>query len=161
MLPLEADSFVKGGPSITHIFFVDNIILFRDATIHQMKVIHKCLSDFCNASGQKVNFEKSKMLVSRNVLHQLARSLSQVTEICLTSNLGKYLGDPLIHKRPTKETYQFILDITNRCLASWKANCLSFAGRVTLTKSVIQALPPYCMQTMLLPKGVCHQLEKS
>lgn len=45
-------------------------------------------------------------------------------------------------------------------LSSWKAQTLSLAGRVTLAKSVIQALPIYVMQSCLLPKGVCDDLDK-
>lgn len=100
------------------------------------------------------------MFVSKNVPHRLASSLSRVASIGLTSYLGRYLGVPLIHKKPMKETYQFILDRIQQRLSSWKASTLSFAGRVTLAKSVLQAFLPYCMQTMLLPKGVCNQLEK-
>lgn len=75
-------------------------------------------------------------------------------------DLGKYLGLPLLHKVPTRATYDFILDRTQRRLSAWKASTLSLAGRITLAKSVIAALPSYCMQTMLLPKGICEKLDQ-
>ncbi|KAJ1417011.1 Ribonuclease H-like superfamily [Sesbania bispinosa] len=42
----------------------------------------------------------------------------------------------------------------------WKADTLSFAGRLTLAQTVIAALPSYTMQSMLLPKGVCLRVER-
>lgn len=38
---------------------------------------------------------------------------------------------------------------------------LSFAGRVTLARSVLNTIPNYVMQTSILPKGVCEEIEKS
>lgn len=37
---------------------------------------------------------------------------------------------------------------------------LSFAGRVTLTKSVIQALPSYVMQSVYIPRFMCDEIDK-
>jgi hypothetical protein len=36
---------------------------------------------------------------------------------------------------------------------------LSFAGRGALIKAVAQAIPTYIMSSILIPKGVCDQLE--
>lgn len=37
---------------------------------------------------------------------------------------------------------------------------LSFAGRVTLTRSVIQALPSYVMQSAYIPRVICDEIDK-
>ncbi|KAJ1386665.1 hypothetical protein SESBI_40590 [Sesbania bispinosa] len=37
----------------------------------------------------------------------------------------------------------------------------TFEGRVTLVKSILSALPTYVKQTTLLPKAVCHDLERA
>lgn len=42
----------------------------------------------------------------------------------------------------------------------WKANSLSLAGRVTLVQSVLSSIPIYSMQTALLPRGICDEVEK-
>lgn len=120
----------------------------------------KCLNYFCEASSQKVSKPKSRLLKSNNVHRSEDREMSRVAGIWLTRDLGKYLGVPLLHKRPTRADFDFILERTMKRLSSWKASSLSLAGRVTLAKSVISAIPSYCMQTMLLPKGVCDVLDK-
>ncbi|KAL4332584.1 hypothetical protein GQ457_07G007270 [Hibiscus cannabinus] len=40
------------------------------------------------------------------------------------------------------------------------ASSLSLVGRITLAKSVLQAMPTYAMQTSYLPKSICDDLEK-
>jgi hypothetical protein len=46
-------------------------------------------------------------------------------------------------------------------LAGWKAKQLSFAGRITLAKSVIQATPIYPMMSTPIPKSCLQEIEKA
>lgn len=45
-------------------------------------------------------------------------------------------------------------------LAGWKAKLLSLAGRITLAKAVLSAIPIYAMQSTVIPKGICNEMEK-
>jgi ribonuclease HI len=45
-------------------------------------------------------------------------------------------------------------------LAGWKAKQLSLAGRITLAKSVIQAIPIYPMMSTPIPKSCLKEIEK-
>ncbi|XP_057444772.1 uncharacterized protein LOC130737018 [Lotus japonicus] len=150
----------KHGPPITHLFFADDLLLFGEAYPPQVNIMMKCLDEFSKASGQKVSKNKSHMFISPNVHRDEAHFLSRLAGIHLTSDLGKYLGVPLLHKAPTRATYNFILEKAQKRLSSWKASTLSLAGRVTLAKSVVASLPSYCMQTMLIPKSVCEKLDQ-
>lgn len=47
----------------------------------------------------------------------------------------------------------------NQRFSAWKDKTLSLEGRVTLTKSVLQALPTYGMQSCIVPKGVCDDID--
>jgi len=47
-----------------------------------------------------------------------------------------------------------------RKLASWKSNNISLAGRITLCKSALSTIPLYPMQSTILPKGICMEIEK-
>ena len=68
---------------------------------------------------------------------------------------------PLLHLRVNKTTYQSILAKMDMRLTGWNAAHLSFAGRVTLAQSVLQAMPIYAMKTTLLPSPVCYKIDKS
>lgn len=92
--------------------------------------------------------------------HNVVSELRNRSGFQLTSDLGKYLGVPLLHRRTNKETFNHLLERTQQRLSTWRAETLSFAGHVTLAQSVVAALPTYTMQTTLLPKYVCTKLER-
>lgn len=68
---------------------------------------------------------------------------------------------PIIHSRVNKLTYQGILDKVNQHLLRWNAIHLSLAGRITLTQSVIQAIPIYAMQTTRIPFGIREKIDQA
>jgi len=78
----------------------------------------------------------------------------------VVNDLDKYLGVPLLHKRVTKGTYQYLIHKVQQKLSGWKAKTLSLAARVTLVKAVFSALPMYFMQLLLISKGICKEMEK-
>ncbi|KAK5840215.1 hypothetical protein PVK06_009102 [Gossypium arboreum] len=69
-------------------------------------------------------------------------------------------GVPLLHDRVTKSTLNFVVEKVRRKLQNWEARKLSFAGRVTLAQSVLLAIPNYFMQSLLVPKEVCDEIER-
>lgn len=50
----------RGGPQLSHICFADDLVLFAEASVSQVRVIRAVLERFCRASGQKVSLPKSK-----------------------------------------------------------------------------------------------------
>ena len=70
-IPLKAS---KNDHSISHIMFVDDLILFNEATNTQILVIIQCLSKFCEISSQRVNKNKSHIFFSKNVMEDRQNS---------------------------------------------------------------------------------------
>ncbi|WCJ44055.1 RNA binding RNA-directed DNA polymerase [Euphorbia peplus] len=145
---------------ISHLFFADNLILFSKASVDQAIIIKQCLHDFCVASGHKVSDSKSHIFFSENTLPDTRKDILNVIPFSPTTNLGKYLGVPLLHSRITKNTYQYIVDGIRNKLSGWAANTLSLAGRVTLAKAVLSAIPYYSMQNSSLPVQVCSKIDE-
>lgn len=143
-----------------HLFFADDLILFNEASLVQAQVVNSVLNDFCNFSGQKVNANKTKVFFSRNVNHLKKEQICEIMGFGCTSDLGKYLGTPLLHKRVTRGTYQFLLDTVQQRLSTWKMKTLNMACRVVLISSVIQSMPSYIMQTAKIPATTCDNIEK-
>lgn len=61
--------------------------------------------------------------------------------------------------RLRKSDFAFIVDKVNGRLAGWKEKLLNTAGRVTLAKSVVAAIPIYSMQHLWLPSSICDTLD--
>ncbi|KAK9278664.1 hypothetical protein L1049_028238 [Liquidambar formosana] len=122
--------------------------------------IKSVLDRFCNLSELKVSFPKSKVFCSPNTNPELIKDINDVMCIPNTHTLGKYLGFPILHGRKSKAEYKFIEDKAKCKLAGWKASLLSMAGRTTLVKSVLAAIPNYYMQTTALPVSICNSLDK-
>lgn len=144
----------RPGPAISHLFFVDDLLLFSEASTTQIIIMRECLDDFCLLAGQKVNYDKSIIYCSP------AHYIVVLSGSPLVDDLGTYLGVPLIHSGTTSSTYNYVLDKVQQRLTAWKQRTLSLAGRITYVKSVKNAIPVYTMQTILLPKAICTKLDQ-
>lgn len=52
----------RSGPSLSHLLFADDILLLGKATLDNCNTIVGILDEFLQASGQKINFGKSKVI---------------------------------------------------------------------------------------------------
>lgn len=100
----------RDGPTFTHLFFADDLILFDKASKRNCTAIKNTLDNFCSISGQKINFSKSKIYFS---LHTLSSRISQVeSELGFNSckDFGKYLGMPIITDQCGNRAYNFLIE---------------------------------------------------
>ncbi|VVA15574.1 Hypothetical predicted protein, partial [Prunus dulcis] len=151
----------RSGPLISHLFFADDLILFGEASIQQAMVMKNSLEEFCELSGQQVNFEKSLLYISANTKPDLVDQIEQTCGVTRSTDMGNYLGVPLVQGRVTKATYKGVLIKVQAKLSAWKSQLLSMAGRITLIQSVVSSIPLYTMQTAKLPQALCEDLDKS
>lgn len=149
-----------GGPKLSHICFADDLILFAEASVSQIGIIRGVLESFCNASGQKVSLEKSKIYFSKNVSRDLENLISAESGIKSSKDLGKYLGMSVLQKRINKDTFGEVIERLISRLAGWKGRFLSLAGRVTLTRSVLASMPVHTISTICLPKSILDKLDQ-
>ena len=85
----------QNGPSITHLLFADDILLFFNASLSECHIIKEIFHVYELASGQKINSDKSSIFFSTNTLQSL-----QEIKCFFNANsnvpLEKYLGLPPI-----------------------------------------------------------------
>ena len=108
----------------------------------------------------KVNLHKSKLFFAPKMSWRQTRAVSNICQIPMTSDLGKYLGVPIHHSRVTRGTYLHILEKVKMKLVEWKANMLSLVGRLTLIQTTTAAIPIYSMEMMKLPLGICDHTDR-
>lgn len=128
--------------------------------MEQAHTIHHTLHNFCLCTGQKVSQEKTRDFFPKNVPRLLKKDICDVLGYNSTNDRCKYLGVPIFHKSVGLNTFNFVLDKVKQRLSNSKSRTLSFVGRVTLAKSVVQAMPTYVMQSSVIPRGTCVEIDK-
>lgn len=157
---LKGVKLSRNGPTITHLLFADDMVLFLEAEESQVSTMMDCLNKFCSCSGQKVSLMKSQMFVSNDVNCDLVDRMSAIAGVPITKDLGRYLGVPSIHNRLTESTFAGVLDRIKDRLEGWRAKHLSLAGRHVMAQSVLSTIPYYAMQTARLPRSLCDNIDK-
>ncbi|KAH9684395.1 reverse transcriptase domain-containing protein [Citrus sinensis] len=149
----------RGAPSVSHLFLADDSFLFFRANDNEANLIKHLLAVYGRASGQVVNFSKSSISFSANVVESVSREICAILEVNSTANHGAYLGLPSAIGRKKKEVFKYIRDKLWQRLQGWSTRMLSRAGKEILLKTVALALPNYAMSIYLLPKELCRELE--
>ncbi|KAJ0572302.1 hypothetical protein HanLR1_Chr06g0199401 [Helianthus annuus] len=72
----------------------------------------------------------------------------------------KHLGLQVGANMNLVKNWQPVVEIFKKRLAIWKAKTLSFGGKLTLIKSVLNALPTYYFSLYRAPECVINQLER-
>lgn len=67
-----------------------------------------------------------------------------------TTDIGKYLGFPMDLSSSRASSFNFIIDKVKDKLSGWKANLISWAGRVVLINSILNTIPSHIMQCTYL-----------
>ncbi|KAG8374776.1 hypothetical protein BUALT_Bualt10G0030900 [Buddleja alternifolia] len=156
---LQGIKIGRNCPPISHVLFADDITIFCRADLANAKSVLHCLNTFVDWSEQLISSCKSFVYFSKNI------SLRKKIEILHTLNMPecthrvKHLGLPFCKPPKKSACFNLIMEKMSHKLAGWKQKNLSFAGRITLLKSVAQALPVYQMSTFLLPKHLCNDLD--
>ena len=100
----------RHGPSITHLFFADNSLIFCKANSQEAKELKRILEMYEQESGQMVNLDKSSVFFSKNV--NLATKEDVCTELggIQPVSQGKYLGLAMVISRSKGQLFGYIKD---------------------------------------------------
>lgn len=151
----------RGAPVISHLFFVDDTILFVRANEQEATTVKELIKKYEGASRQRINLEKTEIIVSSNITVEKRNELSRVLEVRDGESHPKYLGLPTLIGESKKHVFASTVDRVVQKMKGWKEKSLSQAGREVLIKSIIQSIPSYAMNCFLLPLTVCQKIEKA
>lgn len=149
----------RRGPHVTYLIFVDDILLFAEAS-KEKSILIKELQEFCDASGKKVKFCKFIAFFSPNVTNENATTLSQQGGVSSTPDRGRYLSFNMLHMGRNTMTYKELLMKARTKLAGWKSKCLSKAGHITVASTVLNTMSVFTLQLAKLPFEVHKGLDK-
>lgn len=82
----------KDTHNISYLMFVDDCIIFCRTTTSAARNITQLLDHYCTASGQLVNYDKSRIQFSKSMLNTDKKEISHNLQILITNTIGTYLG---------------------------------------------------------------------
>lgn len=151
----------RQAPSISHLFFADDSVLFFRSTQTELYKIQDIIASYEAASGQRINLQKSELFASGNVSNEWRENMGTQLGARTVGHYSKYLGLPTLIGRSKSQVFQSIMDRIMSKLKGWKERAPSKDGREVLIKSVIQAIPTYVMSCFVFPKAMCEAIEKA
>eukprot|EP00253_Pinus_taeda_P008507 PITA_08507 len=148
---------IRSLPATTHQQFVDDTMLHGTPTVKEAVAYRGILDLFSQASSMEINFSKSTIFFFNTHLAVQAH-LSQLLGFRIGSLPSKYLGDPLTLKPWQKIHWEKVLTNMKKKCSHWTNIALNLAGRLILTKAVLQAILQYLLSMLPAPKGILQQM---
>nr|XP_043629901.1 uncharacterized protein LOC122601202 [Erigeron canadensis] len=150
---LKGISLPNNGPVISHLLYADDCAFLGEWSVENLNMVARILRVFHICSGLKINLGKSLMFgigVSESEVKWAADVVKCKPGIIPFIHLGIRISSNMNRVA----NWDFLFDIFKKRLSSWKASCLSIAGRVTLIKSVLENLPTYYLSLFKAPLKV-------
>lgn len=151
----------RNSTPLSHLLFADDLLLFTEASLPSAANLEATLSAFGRALGLSINKGKSSTMFSGSVMEEERQAITHLMGFPETVVVTSYLGFPAINGRVRRDTFQFIVDRMTTKLSGRKRMFLNKAGRTTLARSVLAAVPFYYMQAMWIPEATCNLIDKT
>ncbi|KAA3467016.1 reverse transcriptase [Gossypium australe] len=117
---------------LTYLFFVDNSILFGDATVDRASKMKAIVAEYERVLGQLVNFDKSLIYFSANGFEYLITQKST-------------LGFQQLWEKKKKDAFTNLKERFIKRIESWSTRQLSMGGIEVFIKSILQEITIYAM----------------
>ncbi|KAL5565216.1 hypothetical protein UlMin_028380 [Ulmus minor] len=148
-----------GGPSISHLFFVDDNLIFCKAKILKATHLKSCLNSYAKASRQLINFDKFAISFSPNSRYSDKAAICSVFGVNQVQSHELYLGLPTFSMKNKRIQFGYIRDRVIMKLQGWKERTFSQGGKEVLLKAMEQSIPTYTMSYFILPDSLVKDLE--
>ncbi|KAL8122679.1 hypothetical protein AgCh_010876 [Apium graveolens] len=137
---------------LNHLFFADDVLIFSHGSKNSVQHIMNSITAFSSWSGLTPSIHKSTSYLC-NCDTDFTNWFDTLS--IPRGNLPvKFLGVPLISSQLcVNDCMPLVEKITSR-LQSWATLLLSFAGRVTLIKSIVHAIQAFWCNHFMLPGSV-------
>eukprot|EP00253_Pinus_taeda_P030772 PITA_30772 len=146
---------------ITHLLFVDDILIFFNGSYNELKEFKSIFDLFLKATGMQINSGKSQVCVA-GFDRRESTMMTNLFPFHLQplDSPFKYLGFWLKPAAYKKEDWNWLITKLEARISHWSFKWLSRAGRLTLIKPVLLAIPVYWAALTWIPKGVLEKIRR-
>ena len=139
---------------LTHLLFVDDVILFGLGSLEEWMAFKVILDTFCEASGMCININKSCFL--HNYLDEaLLQNISR-----LLPYRFDYLGYFLKPSGYLIKDWYWIVSKFEKRISHWTNRLLSIGGRLVLIRSVLSSIQVFWLSLVPIPSSILEKLRK-
>lgn len=142
---IKGVNFWSTGPHVTHLLFADDSIVFLEGSQSNLHALKDILSIYQEASGQKVNLQKSSIFFGKGCKEEDKGILKQTIGIDSEALSERYLGLPTVVGRSKDGVFKYVRESSSGKVSGWKGQGLSKAAREVLVKSGLQSTPTFTM----------------
>ena len=147
--------------AITHLLFVDDVLIFCSGDRRDTRVLKEILDLFTKATGMDIDFEKSTLTTHLLRPKEELELVENFPFISSGLDVGlKYLGFSLKANLYLKKDWSRLIGKVDKILQVWSHRWLSRAGRLVLVKAVLEAILVYWMSLSWIPKGTLEQIRR-
>lgn len=139
--------------------YADDAVIFMNPDKAEMDVLVEIMHKFGEATGLKINRQKSTATPIRCEEVDIQQVLQSIGGSVATFPM-KYLGLPLTLTRTRIVHLQFVLDRIRARLAGWKGKLMTIAGRRVLVRAVLSAVPTFALTVLRMPKKFFKEIDK-
>ncbi|XP_016676453.1 uncharacterized protein [Gossypium hirsutum] len=102
---ISATNVGRSNVSVSHLFFADDSMLFREASIEGASNLKNVIKKYERLSGQLVNFDKSLIYFSGNVGSDIQHQVGRILGVQISNNPERYLRLPTMVGRQKKDAF--------------------------------------------------------
>jgi hypothetical protein len=147
----------RRAPSITHLLFADDSMLFFKLGADQANRISELLALFAKGTRQKLSLVKCSLLVWEGSDQELITTVRSILNVERDEFDARYLRLPMPEGRIQGGVFMSIEERYVKKMADWKEQLLSQVAKEVLIKD---DTPVYVMSIFKILFGVCDELEK-
>jgi len=139
--------------------YANDVAIFIKPVDEELQVTREILNVFGKTSGLQTNLHKSNIIP----IHCEDNSLSAVSANlpCPISEFPcTYLGLQLSNKKLRKTNLMPWIEKVADKLPGWKASLMNRAGRITMVRFVLSAIPVYLLIAINVPKWFIKAIDK-
>lgn len=149
------------GLSITHLLFVDDILIFCDGSRRSLHWLADGIDLFHKATGMMINAEKSTVNWANLSMEDIRILGSYFRFHCRELDARvKYLGFSLKPNEYRRRDWMCLLAKIEKKLSSWCHRWLSKVGRLVMVKAVLEVMPVYWMALTWIAQGILEKIRR-